>query len=59
MTNKKDSSTPHGTSAQTADMLSKKQTAKEKSEQQHYSMQDKGKTARIVHTNGSTPKSRL
>jgi len=52
MTNKKKSSTP-------AAMLSKNQTAKEKSEQQHYSMQDKGKTARRVHTNGSTPKGRL
>jgi len=52
MTNKNKSSTP-------AAMLSKNQTAKEKSEQQHYSKQDQRKVARVVHTNGSTPKGRL
>jgi hypothetical protein len=46
-------------SAETAHMLSKEQTAYDKSEQKNYAMEDKRRVAREEHTNGSTPKNKL
>lgn len=41
---------------QTAEMLSKQQAAYQKSEQQHFPIEDKRQVARREHTNGSTPR---
>ncbi len=43
-------------SSEMADFLSEKQAAYQKSEQQHFPVEDKRGTARKVHTNGSTPR---
>jgi len=45
-------------SPQTADMLSKQQGSYQKSEQQHFPVEDKRQVARREHTNGSTPSKR-
>jgi hypothetical protein len=45
-------------SPQTAEMLSKQQGAYQKSEQQHFPVEDKRQVARREHTNGSTPRKR-
>jgi hypothetical protein len=59
MTHGKDSH-PHKSgehmSPQTADLLSKEQAAYQKSEQQHFPVEDKRQVARREHTNGSTPR---
>ena len=45
-------------SPQTVDMLSKMQGAYQKSEQQHFPVEDKRQSARRKHTNGSTSSDR-
>ena len=57
MTNQKDIQPHTGgkkISLQTAEFVSKQQTAYQKSEQQHFPVEDKRKVARQEHTNGST-----
>lgn len=59
MTNKKTIETNGGgkqMTTQTAEMLSKQQAAYQKSEQQHFPIEDKRQVARREHTNGSTPR---
>jgi hypothetical protein len=46
-------------SSETSEEFSLRHDAKEKSRQKQYYKEDKNKTAREEHTNGSTPKSRL
>jgi hypothetical protein len=57
MTNPKDIQPHTGgkkVSSQTADFVSEKQAAYQKSEQQHFPVEDKRQVARREHTNGST-----
>ncbi len=57
MTNKKDIHPHRGgeqMSSEMAQFLSDKQTAYDKTETQHFPIEDKRKVARAEHTNGST-----
>jgi hypothetical protein len=48
-----------GISSETPENISLQQRPKQKSKQKEYPKEDKSRTARQEHTNGSTPKSRL
>ncbi len=59
MTNKKEIHPHKGgeqMSSEMSDFLSEKQSAYQKSEQQHFPIEDKRKVVRQEHTNGSTPR---